>query len=696
MYTLDFFQKSIQSYIDELKNINTTSQSEFETLINQAKNKFIEKMLSFRDSYAGQIFINYSPNMSKEQASHIFECLSQEVEDRYTITNVNDLEVLVDTIQHETIVTPTYLPELSSYNIIKILEQKKKEEVTHFLLNLLMSLPIKQIRLTLVDLGGSFVADYLYKNINPILYNQKPITDIYDLKGYLKKANERVLRNVQKYGSICDFNIKHKCVAEPYEIIVLLDNLDATSISPYKDCKLELDSLKRNCAKGGIYIVDFVSSDLLGADSERYDVPKSIIQVNLISEIPNLLLAATDYINKAASQVTSTMLVKLDVSNILSEYAKSSEEISIPIGKEGFNDIYFKLDIVGHVHTFILGQSGSGKSVFLHDVIVGAMLKYAPEDLELYLLDFKIGGVEFNRYKGEKHVHAMLVDNSDQQVTLEILRELHERMLERGKLLRTSESTNIKEYNQSHPNNKMSSILFIVDECHEMFKVDESIPRSITNEINEIVSKIAKEGRNQGVHLIMATQTLSGAEIGNEILNNTYFTIVCMVVIAVFCAIIMNSTIFGYELKAIQGNQLVARNSGINVFRNAVICYTLAGGLVCIGGMFDAAYTTQMTANLGLSSNGAVTTNMFPMMLGAFIGALSNDAVGTITASLTIQIFMYGLTQLEFSTPNQNAISQTVFVLFLIYLANKDLFKLRKREKARIQEAKARRAELGI
>jgi len=183
---------------------------------------------------------------------------------------------------------------------------------------------------------------------------------------------------------------------------------------------------------------------------------------------------------------------------------------------------------------------------------------------------------------------------------------------------------------------------------------------------------------------------------GNEILNNTYFTIVCMVIIAIFCAVIMNTTIFGYELKAIQGNQLVSRNSGINVFKNAVVCYTLAGGLVCIGGVFDAAYTTQMTANLGLSSNGVVTTNMFPMMLGAFIGAWTNDAVGTITAALSIQIFSYGLTQLEFSTPNSSAINSTLFVLFLVYLANKEIIKLHKKEKARVQEAKAKRAQLGI
>ena len=38
----------------------------------------------------------------------------------------------------------------------------------------------------------------------------------------------------------------------------------------------------------------------------------------------------------------------------------------------------------------------------------------------LYLMDFK--GVEFNRYKGAKHTKAVLVDNSDAQMTLEVLR----------------------------------------------------------------------------------------------------------------------------------------------------------------------------------------------------------------------------------------------------------------------------------
>ena len=44
--------------------------------------------------------------------------------------------------------------------------------------------------------------------------------------------------------------------------------------------------------------------------------------------------------------------------------------------------------------------------------------------------------------------------------------------------------------------------------------------RMVKQEIQTIITKISKEGRSQGVHLLLATQTLAGAEISNEILNN--------------------------------------------------------------------------------------------------------------------------------------------------------------------------------
>lgn len=209
-----------------------------------------------------------------------------------------------------------------------------------------------------------------------------------------------------------------------------------------------------------------------------------------------------------------------EIKEIENMYENDLSSINIPVGKTELIDVVFCLDLVSHVHSFIIGQSGSGKSVFLHNIIGGAMMKYAPEDLQLYLLDFKLGGVEFNRYQGAKHVKALLVDNSDPQVTLEILRELRNSMTERGKLLRSAGVNNIGEYNKLHQEDRMPHVLVVADECHEMFKADDSIPRQVRNEISDIVIKIAKEGRSQGVHLVFATQTLSGTEISSEIINN--------------------------------------------------------------------------------------------------------------------------------------------------------------------------------
>lgn len=135
-------------------------------------------------------------------------------------------------------------------------------------------------------------------------------------------------------------------------------------------------------------------------------------------------------------------------------------------------------------------------------------------------MDFKIGGVEFDRYKNEKHVKALLVDNSDVQITLEILRDISNRMLERGKLLRASGVSNIVEYNQVNPTKKMPRIVFIADECHVMFPSSTNKEMKLYREIADILAKIAKEGRNQGVHLILATQTIAQSEIPSEVINN--------------------------------------------------------------------------------------------------------------------------------------------------------------------------------
>lgn len=194
------------------------------------------------------------------------------------------------------------------------------------------------------------------------------------------------------------------------------------------------------------------------------------------------------------------------------------------------DDVEFRFDTVSHTHAFIIGKTGSGKSVLLHNIITGLVNRYSPEDLELYLLDLKMGGVEFNRYRRLPYLRFLLVDNSDIQIVLEIMRDIDNKMRERGKAFREAGVSNVKEYNAANPDRKMSQVIVVIDECHQIFSMGNG--RSAAKEQREIterLAKIAKEGRSQGIHLIFATQTLSGSEIPPDIQKNItdYYLLKC-------------------------------------------------------------------------------------------------------------------------------------------------------------------------
>lgn len=362
--------------------------------------------------------------------------------------------------------------------------------------------------------------------------------DEYDIFSLNSKLEGRDLRACIKgmYDCTYMFNelrIDKKSIEEKYQEEKFLDVLNEYSRHNYKTTytlpseliyrdktnSSNFEKLKKELYKSCKSYIKFKVLNTTISDLSRICTP--LINCNNITNNANLLKYCLKYINEEAEREEEIAVLTQNFSDITeNNYEKNTDVITVPVGRSSNINVDFRMDMVSHVHSFIIGQSGSGKSVFLHNIIGSSIMKYAPEDLQLYLLDFKLGGVEFNRYRGVKHIKSLLVDNSDQQITLEILRELHDKMIERGKKFREYGVNNLVEYNKINTNSKMPQILVIVDECHEMFKISEETPRAVSNEISEIVTKIAKEGRNQGVHLILATQTLSGAEINNEIINN--------------------------------------------------------------------------------------------------------------------------------------------------------------------------------
>lgn len=181
---------------------------------------------------------------------------------------------------------------------------------------------------------------------------------------------------------------------------------------------------------------------------------------------------------------------------------------------------------------------------------------------------------------------------------------------------------------------------------------------------------------------------LSGVQ-GISILADVNFTITVLAVVAVFMYVLLNYTRFSYELRAIRGSQKIAQDSGINIFRNVVICYTVAGGIVVIAGLFEAAFSGSMSASMGLTTNSSVMIYIFAMQLGMYLSKWSNQAVGIIVASLTLELLTIALIAFKISTPLSSSIQMFLFLAFLIWRENDDVLKKIKLKRARIAQAQA-------
>ena len=139
-----------------------------------------------------------------------------------------------------------------------------------------------------------------------------------------------------------------------------------------------------------------------------------------------------------------------------------------------------------------------------------------------------------------------------------------------------------------------------------------------------------------------------------------------------------------------RGSQFIAANAGVNVFANVAVCYVVAGLLVGVSGVLDAAFAGSMAATMGLTSNGSVMANMFPMMIGCnFLSRYINQAVGVVSASVAIRIFAMGLLVFNISDAVSSCINMALFIAFLIWQANSYRIAQYKHDRERIAQAQA-------
>ena len=177
----------------------------------------------------------------------------------------------------------------------------------------------------------------------------------------------------------------------------------------------------------------------------------------------------------------------------LSEKEKK-EKLVFYYGKS--RDGYEKVDL-SEGHILIAGETGSGKSVLLHVILIQLMLNYSPEELEIEICDFK-EGVEFNCYESCQHVTYYSTDYSHDAVK-QYLEGIFSEMKERNAMIKSIPGcTKLSEYNKKcEPNKRIPRKLVVLEEMVTMMD---------NKEVKEEFGKLSSLARNAGIHLIGTTQ----------------------------------------------------------------------------------------------------------------------------------------------------------------------------------------------
>src|SRR5262249_36616137 len=153
-------------------------------------------------------------------------------------------------------------------------------------------------------------------------------------------------------------------------------------------------------------------------------------------------------------------------------------------------------------------KTGSGKSTLLHALITNAALRYSPDELELYLIDFK-KGVEFKVYAALELPHARVIAvESEREFGLSVLQRLDGELKARGDRFRELGVQDLASYREADGDkNPLPRILLVVDEFQEFFVEDDKIAQDVAL----LLDRLVRQGRAFGIHVNLGSQSLGGA-----------------------------------------------------------------------------------------------------------------------------------------------------------------------------------------
>ena len=404
---------------------------------------------------------------------------------------------------------------------------------------LLTSLPAGRVRFTIIDpvgLGQNFagfmhLTDYDDALVGGRIWTSSDQIDekLRALADHMENVIQKYLRN--EFATIDDYNAQAGPLAEPYRYLVISDlpvNFSAESFR-------RLNAIATSGARCGVYTLiardvraglpagahldELVAHSVnLIREGEKFVWDDEVFrQLPLVLDEPATEGQLTEILHKVGAGAREAKRVEVPFANIAPPPGKmwsgsTTKEIDVMVGRTGATRFQsLKLGKGTSQHTLIAGKTGSGKSTLMHAMITNAALWYSPDEIELYLVDFK-KGVEFKTYATHLLPHARAIAiESDREFGLSLLTRLDQELSRRGELFRKAGGSQNLEMYRATPNPEVvPRTLLIIDEYQEFFTEDDRLAQDATL----LIERLVRQGRAFGMHVLLGSQTAGGLPRG--------------------------------------------------------------------------------------------------------------------------------------------------------------------------------------
>lgn len=405
----------------------------------------------------------------------------------------------------------------------------------NLMMRILTCVPPGKARFTIVDpvgLGQNFAGFMHLADYNDALVGGKIWTEprhieqrLTDLTEHMENVIQKYLRN--EYETIDEYNEQAGEIAEPYRFLVLADFPTNFNESAMK----RLASIVSSGARCGVHtLIAMNSREKLPDGLDLDDLRRLSLVINsdtdkvqwidddfgdlpLTLEDPPGEMFITRILNLVGHESIEAGRVEVPFEVIAPQddeiWSLSTQtEFRVPLGRSGATKLqYLTLGRGTAQHALIAGKTGSGKSTLLHALVTNLALWYSPDEVELYLIDFK-KGVEFKTYATHDlpHLRALAIE-SDREFGVSVLQRIDEELQRRGEQYRQAGVQDLAGFRSAVPNERMPRTLLIVDEFQELFTEDDRLAQ----DASMLLDRLVRQGRAFGIHVLLGSQTLGGA-----------------------------------------------------------------------------------------------------------------------------------------------------------------------------------------